>query len=102
MNEIWGGFFKQKKELQRFQLFVGFGSALLYTLNIIWLLLPDFFFLYIFVLYTVYIVWEGTTIFLKIEENLHMKMTVLLSAFIIGSPKLIEFFLTVLMPGLHK
>lgn len=102
VNEIWGGFFKQKKELQRFQLFVGFGSALLYTLNIIWLLLPDFFFLYIFVLYTVYIVWEGTTIFLKIEENLHMKMTVLLSAFIMGSPKLIEFFLTVLMPGLHK
>lgn len=102
LNEFWAGYCKRPKELMRFQLFVGFGSALLYALNIIWLLLPDFFFLYIFVLYTFYIVWEGTTLFLKIEEALHMKMTFVASLLILASPRLIEFLLTILMPGLQN
>ena len=101
LNEVWQGMFKQPKNLKLCQLFVGFSSALMFTLNIVWLLLPDFFFLYIFILYTFYIVWEGSVSFMKVLQAQQMKFSMIATLLIILTPKLIEFILVILMPGLR-
>ncbi len=101
LNEVWQGVFKKTKDLKLCQFFVGFSSALMFTLNIVWLLLPDFFFLYIFILYTFYIVWEGSTIFMKVEQAQQMKFSTFAFLLIVGTPKLIEYALVLLMPGLR-
>lgn len=101
LNELWQGFFKKDKNLPLCQMFVGFSSALMFTLDIVWMLLPDFFFLYIFIVYTFYIVWEGATIFMQVEETNQMKITVFASVLIIAMPHLIEKVLILLMPGLR-
>ena len=59
MNEIWQGIFKREKDLKLWLRFVGYSSSLMFALNIVLMLLPEFFFLRIFILYTFYIVWEG-------------------------------------------
>lgn len=101
LNELWQGFFKKEKNLPLCQMFVGFSSVLMFTLDIVWMLLPDFFFLYIFIVYTFYIVWEGSTVFMQIEETAQMKFTVFASVLIIAMPHLIEKVLILLMPGLR-
>ncbi len=101
VNEIWKGVFKKEDSLQLCQIFVGFSSALMFTLDLIWLLLPDFFFLYIFILYTFYIVWEGSVTFMAVEDNIRMKFTTIISLLIICIPQLIEKVLIILMPGLR-
>ena len=52
LNELWQGLFKREKDVRLCQRFVGYSSSLLFTLNIVLMLLPEFFFLRIFVLYT--------------------------------------------------
>ena len=94
-------FFSVCTRLELCQMFVGFSSALMFTLDIVWMLLPDFFFLYIFIVYTFYIVWEGSTVFMQIEEAAQMKFTVFASVLIIAMPHLIEKVLILLMPGLR-
>lgn len=56
LNEIWQGWFKREKDMKLCQRFVGYSSSLMFALNIVLMLLPEFFFLRIFVLYTFYIV----------------------------------------------
>lgn len=102
LNEVWGGYFRRQKELKRFQVFVGYSSALQFSLCIILLLLPDFFFLRIFIVYTFYIVWEGVPVFLDIEDELRMKFTIVSSVIILASPYILEFLLLILMPGLRS
>ena len=58
MNEIWQGIFKREKDLKLWLRFVGYSSSLMFALNIVLMLLPEFFFLRIFILYTFYIVWS--------------------------------------------
>ena len=52
MNEIWQGIFKREKDLKLWLRFVGYSSSLMFALNIVLMLLPEFFFLRIFILYT--------------------------------------------------
>ena len=81
--------------------FVGYSSALMFTLNIVWMLLPDVFFLYIFILYTFYIVWEGATIYFSVGDAQRMKFTTISTLLIIATPHIINKFLLLLMPGLR-
>ncbi len=101
LNEFWGGYLKRPRDLRRFQLFVGFSSALVYTWELVNQLFPDYFFMQLFVLYTFYIVWQGLLIFIKVEESKVLKLTAIASLLIILTPILIGKFLQVLMPGLH-
>ncbi|MDH6305139.1 hypothetical protein M2459_002236 [Parabacteroides sp. PF5-5] len=103
LNELWSSFFKQEKDLKLCQRFVGYSSAMMYALNIILMLLPtsDFFFLRIFVLYTVYIVWEGAVPYMKVTENIRLKFVLTASALIILLPEIIGLLLFMLMPGLR-
>jgi hypothetical protein len=103
LNELWQSVFGQEKDLKLCQRFVGYSSALMYSLAIILLLLPasDFFFLYVFVLYTVYIVWEGATPYMKVPDAVRVKFTIVASVLIVALPYIIGLLLFMLMPGLR-
>ena len=99
LNEVWKGVFNQPKDMTLCRLFVGYASALMFVLYIITALLPEFFFLHIFVLYTVYIIWEGAVVFMQVDENERLKFTVIASFIVIVTPFVIEHALRMLMPG---
>ena len=101
LNELWKGVFKQPKNMELCRFFVGYSSSLLFVLNIVTALLPEFFFLQIIVLYTVYIIWEGSIYFMKVEDEVRMKFTIITSCIVIVTPFIIEQVLRMLMPGLR-
>lgn len=101
LNEVWHGLFKREKDFQLCQRFVGYASVLMFTLNAIQMLLPEFFFLWFFTLYTVYIVWEGAGPYMKVEEKIRLKFVGIATAIILITPMLIEKILVILMPGLR-
>lgn len=94
-------FVDMHRRLRRWQHFIGYASAYMYALTIIRMLIPDLFFLYVFVIYTLRIVWEGLPAFMKVETNDRLKVTVVSTIFIIGFPILVELLVEVMMPGLH-
>lgn len=101
LNEIGKSWFRLEKNLKLWQHFVGYASALMFILNIVWMLLLDLFFLYAFVLYTFYIVWEGAGIYVPIIDKHRMKFTIVATLLIILAPQLINILLLLLMPGLR-
>ena len=100
MNEIWQGLFKRKKDLNLWLRFVGYSSSLMFALNIVLQLLPEFFFLQVFVLYTFYIVWEGAISYMKIGEHERMKFTFITTIVVLATPFVIEKMMGMFMPGL--
>lgn len=100
LNELWFGVFKREKDMKLCQRFVGYSSSLMFTLNIILTLLPEFFFLRIFILYTFYIVWEGAGPYMQVEEKIRLKFVAIATAVILLTPVVIEVVLVMLMPGL--
>jgi len=101
LNEVWSNVFKKEKDMKMCQYFVGYSSVLMFVLSIVLALFPEFFFLQIFLLYTVYIVWEGAEIYMHIEDNRRMSFVVYASAIIVLTPVVIEIVLGFLMPGLR-
>ncbi|MDR2119599.1 MAG: YIP1 family protein [Tannerella sp.] len=101
LSEIWRGMFNRPKDMKRCQFFTGYASAVIFLLKIALSLLPEFFFLHILILYTVYIVWEGAEPFMQIRENEQIKFTICASVIIILSPLAIYFMLFLLMPGMR-
>ena len=99
LNEVWKGIFSQLKDIELCRFFVGYASSLMFVLYIITALLPEFFFLNIFVLYTVYIIWEGADLFMGVVEDERLKFTVIASLIVILTPFIIEHALRMLMPG---
>lgn len=100
MNELGMAVFKVKKDLKLWMRFVGYSSSLMFALNFILKLLPEFFFLELFVLYTFYIVWEGAGLYMKVEEPIRMKFTMVSTACILAMPWVVEKLLGLFMPGL--
>jgi hypothetical protein len=103
LNELCQRMFGQETDSKRCRQFVGYSSALMYSLGIILLLLPvsDFFFLRILVLYTVFIVWEGADSYMKIPGALRLRFTLIASALIVLLPEIISLLLFMLTPGLR-
>ncbi|MDR3262591.1 MAG: YIP1 family protein [Tannerella sp.] len=101
MNEILRGIFYRPKDTKLCCAFVGYASALMFVLNIVLALLPEFFFLRAVVLYTTYIIWEGAVSYMQVEEKERLKFSVFASAVIIVTPLAIDFLLFLLMPGLR-
>lgn len=99
LNEVWKSVFKQPNNAVLCRFFVGYSSSLMFVLNIVTALLPEFFFLQLFVLYTVYMIWEGSAIFMKVKEEARLKFTVFASFIVIVTPFVIEQALRMLMPG---
>lgn len=101
LNEAWQGFFKREKDMKLCQRFVGYSSSLMFALNIVLMLLPEFFFLRIFILYTFYIVWEGARPYMQVEEKDRLKFAGITTVIILLTPAAIELLLFMLMPGLR-
>lgn len=101
LNELWGGWLKREKDLKRWQYFVGYSSSLMFALTALLMLIPEFFFLNIFVLYTFYIVWEGVPVYMQVEEKNKLKFVAVVTGMILIVPNVIEIILKLLMPGLR-
>lgn len=101
LNEMWQGIFKREKDIRLWQRFVGYSSSLMFALNAVLMLIPEFFFLQIFILYTFYIVWEGAPTYMMVEENERLKFVALSTAIILIIPFAIQAILFLLMPGLR-
>jgi hypothetical protein len=99
LNEARKGFFNQPKDMVLCRFFVGYASSLMFVLNMVTSLLPEFFFLRIFVLYTVFIIWEGAVVFMKVKEEKQLIFTIIASFIVIVTPFIIEVALRMLMPG---
>jgi hypothetical protein len=102
LNEVGVRVFNRRHEIALWQRFTGYSSCLMYTLNAVLLLIPEFFFLWVFLLYTFYIVWEGADRYMQIEEEERMKFTVIVTSVILITPHLISSILSLLMPGMRN
>lgn len=101
INEVLRVVFHREPNYKLCQRFTGYSSSLLYCLNIVLSLIPEFFFLRLFVLYTIYMVWEGAVPYIDIKESEQLKFVSITTLIIIATPWIIEFILGWLMPGLR-
>lgn len=85
------------KDEPKVQQFVGYASALIYALFIILPFLSDFFILWIFALYTAYIVYTGYGLYIIGKEESRMSFTGVATALIILTPALINSILSFLI-----
>jgi hypothetical protein len=101
LNDVWNRYFGRKKDFNLCQRFVGYSSVMMFVLNIFLNLLPDFFYLKICLLYTLYIVWEGTFPYMEVNKTEQLKFSITATALVILLPVLIEVMLRMFMPGLR-
>lgn len=101
LREISNKFFGGGNDLSLYLRFSGYSYALLYAVKIVVNLLPDLIFLYVFVLYTAAIVWEGCRNYLFVEEEQQVKFTVIATAILLFAPFFVGTILKVLLPGLQ-
>ncbi len=101
VNEIWRKLFNRKSNMKLCMRFVGYSSSLMFALNILLNLFPEFFFLRFLVLYTIYIIWEGAVPYMNVEDSEQLKFVSSSTIIIIVTPLALEFILRLLMPGLR-
>ena len=88
------GISKDESKVQRF---VGYSSALVYSIFIVSPLLPNVPILWIFAVYTVYIVYTGYGLYITgVEEN-RIHFTGVATTFILFTPALIKGILSILI-----
>jgi len=101
LNELWQGVFKRPKNMKQCMYFVGYASAVMFLRSIVLSLLPEFFFLHVIILYTVYIIWEGAMPFMEVQEDQQLKFTIIASIVIILSPIVIYYASLIMMPNMR-
>ena len=94
-------FFLTKDSYKLCQRFVGYSSALVYAMYMVWAIFPDYGFLKLLLLYTIYVVWEGAPVYMQIPENERNKFTAIASAIMLLSPFIIENIMFLTMPGMR-
>ena len=72
--------------LNRARIFVAYSSSLVYLINMVVSLVPDFFFLWLFALYTFYIVYLGAEIFYKITSQRKTNFMIIISLVVLFVP----------------
>ena len=85
------------KDESHVQQFVGYASALIYALFIILPFFSDFFILWLFSLYTAYIIYMGYGVFISGYKDSQMNFTWVATALILLTPALIKSILTFLI-----
>ena len=94
-------FFPANGSFRLCQRFVGYSSALIYAIYMVLAIFPDFNFLQFILLYTIYIVWEGASVYMQVPENEKSKFTAAATAIILLSPFIIEKIMFLTMPGMR-
>lgn len=82
------------KNMTLYQKFVGYSSVALYAIYLIIPFISDFFILWIFAIYTLYIVYAGTSVYLGVTDDRKMNFTVAATLFIVLSPLLLNGMLS--------
>ncbi|GHT10422.1 hypothetical protein FACS189432_06810 [Bacteroidia bacterium] len=93
-------YFGQEVKMYICERFTGYSSAVVYTVAMVAALFPALFFIQIFIFYAVYLIWLGATHYLQIKEEYLTKFTIFASILILFSPLLIQWLISLLMPGL--
>ena len=101
LNELWFSVFHRERNMGLCRKFIGYASALMFSLNIIHCLLPAYFFLPYFSLYTIYIVWEGAVPYMEVSDSEQFKFVVIATVIILLMPVVLKFIFELLMPGLR-
>ncbi|MDR3250047.1 MAG: hypothetical protein LBT42_00070 [Tannerella sp.] len=101
LNETLRAMFHRERNMKLCQRFVGYASSLMFSLNILTSLLPEFFILRFLVLYTIYIVWEGAIPYMSATESEQLKFVGVSTAIIVLTPVILEQALGMMMPGLR-
>ena len=89
------------KEYKLCQRFVGYASALVYVIYMVSAIFPDYGFLKLALLYTIYMVWEGAPAYMQIPEHERNKFTAITTAIVLLSPFIIENFMYLTMKGMR-
>ena len=98
LNKATIKFFNLSDNLLNTQRLIGYSSVVLFILQIVTGILPNFQIVsWLLQFYVVYIVWEGAKIFVKMEENDRLKYTLLTSFLLLACPFIIEFLFTKLV-----
>ncbi|GBU08516.1 membrane protein [Bacteroidales bacterium] len=101
LSELMRRYFNQEKNAKRDQFFIGYASALVYMVYAILAFFPEFFFVKLAMLYSVYIIWEGATSYMEVGESQQVKFTLAASAIVLISPIVVESIMFMIMPGLR-
>ncbi len=96
LNEFLPRFGISKNE-PKTQQFVGYASALMYALFIILPFLSDFFVLWVFALYTAYIVYIGYGVYMNGKDEHQMSFTGVATTAILLTPAIINTILSFLI-----
>ena len=100
ITKLLSSYFHYPATRQLSERFVGYSSALMYLVAMLYSLFPSFFFLQIILLYAIYIIWQGTVYYLKLDETNWVKFTIFASVSIILMPGILTFLISLIMPGL--
>lgn len=101
LSKVMEHFFSIEENQKQCQRFVGYASALVYIMYMVSAIFPDYGFLQLILLYTIYIVWEGASIYMQIPEQERNKFTVIATVIILLSPFIIEKIMFLTMPGMR-
>jgi len=86
-----------QKQLFTFRRFIGYSSVVIYSLYIIMPFFSDFFILWLFSVYTAYIVYIGAGVFFEIAENKKKKFTIASTTLILFIPLIINAIMNFLI-----
>lgn len=94
--------FKMKSDILLTQQFAGYALVVVFMLQIIIGLLPDFNIIALLLqFYTVYVVWEGADKLMEVEEKYRLRFTILSSILLLACPMVIQLVFNKLMVVLN-
>lgn len=102
ISKLLSKFFSMEVDMKKCERFVGYSSGLLYLVYMFLALFPDFFFIKLGLLYTVYIIWESTPYYILIPEENRLKYSIVSTLVILFAPVLVEKIIFFTMPGLRS
>lgn len=97
LNEYVSTLKPQIKDRKKAQSFIAYGSALMYLIYIFVAMFKDFFFLWLFSFYTLYIVSVGADIFYKIDAKNRTNFSVIATILIVAMPLIIKYSLSLIV-----
>lgn len=100
LSKISASYLKVTIEIPIAERFVGYSSALIYVVAMLYALFPSLFFLQIIIFYVIYVIWQGAVFYLKLDEQVWIKFTIIAGALIIILPFIINFLISLIMPGM--
>ena len=114
LNEARKKLFLEPSDPDLCRRFIAYSSVMMFTVEIALSILPasDFFFIRAFLLYTAYIVWEGASTYMKVDNrqitvfritvSAQMLFTFIATTLIIALPMILYRIMLLFMPGLRS